>query len=247
MGFSKGTTLTNAFSEPSSESEETAKRHLAEFHYHRLRSAYIPVWDQLDAIAFETVPVLREAEAIRAAVARLQSEGLWNDKPWFVCFVFPNGLFPHEQSPGGPRVHVDTIVRAMMKQTEGAARPDGIGINCTEPRYLTSLVAEFTQAMADIQDHGTMASAEKPWFIVYPNGGEVYDVISRTWGPPPTSGPEIHPAEGWATDLIESLGPILNDERSPSLWGGVLLGGCCKAGPKHISSLRQQLERTRRP
>jgi homocysteine S-methyltransferase len=43
-----------------------------------------------------------------------------------------------------------------------------IGINCTAPRYISSLIAEARKA------------TEKP-IIVYPNSGERFDTVRRRW------------------------------------------------------------------
>jgi homocysteine S-methyltransferase len=53
----------------------------------------------------------------------------------------------------------------MVEQIDGAA---AVGINCTHPRYIPSLIADVRKA------------STKP-VIVYPNSGEDYDSAKRQW------------------------------------------------------------------
>ncbi|KAG8974795.1 AdoMet-homocysteine methyltransferase [Tulasnella sp. 427] len=110
----------------------------------------------------------------------------------------------------------------------------------------------MSEALRTLLDEGRLRSegAARPWLVVYPNGGTQYDIIHRTWIDQSSS-----PADQWANDVlkaIESGVAVLSsegekDERTSDLinwrapWGGILIGGCCKASPAHIAALARRL------
>ena len=69
----------------------------------------------------------------------------------------------------------------------------------------------------------------------------MYDVVSRSWH---------HPTgltdSSWArlvADAVKDAVPNpASASPSPSPWAGVVVGGCCKAGPSAIKALRQEVE-----
>ncbi|KAJ3523055.1 hypothetical protein NM688_g8788 [Phlebia brevispora] len=68
----------------SEEDEERATEALKKFHLERLRvfASDRETWDDIDWIAFETVPLRREIRAIRRAMDELRSEGKTKPWPW---------------------------------------------------------------------------------------------------------------------------------------------------------------------
>jgi len=86
-----------------------------------------------------------------------------------------------------------------------------VGINCTAPRLVSALIAEARR--------GAPGKA----IVVYPNSGEDYDAVSKTWS-------------GTACDL--------DHEFAVTEWhraGASLIGGCCRTGPDDISAIRLRL------
>ncbi|KAG8928468.1 AdoMet-homocysteine methyltransferase [Tulasnella sp. 417] len=268
------TTEKDTISIPSSSirSEEHAS-HLAltDFHLRRLR-VYAEderTWSRIDLVAFETTPLLREAKAIREAVARLQSDmydrcgGSWTMKPWYISFVFPGGNCPEERWVGGPKYNVRTIVEtAFLADTETSSAssawaastnmPCGVGVNCTEPKYLPGLVKEMSETLRSL-DFKRSGGASAPWLVVYPNGGTQYDIVHRTWIDQSSS-----PADIWADEVLQAIGSGITSESKVSSegegdasppeeadscvpWAGILIGGCCKASPAHIAALANRL------
>lgn len=265
----KDTTSTPSSSIPS---EELAS-HLAltDFHMRRLRvfAEDERTWSRIDLVAFETTPLLREAKAIREAVARLQSEmddrsgGSWAMKPWYISFVFPGGHSPEERWVGGPKYDIPTIIETVFlasAETSSASSawatstnmPYGVGVNCTEPKYLPKLIKEMSETLRSL-DLKRSCAASLPWLVVYPNGGTQYDVIHKTWVDQSSS-----PADKWAYEVLEAIGTGITsggifsskgegDARPPEEaesrvpWAGILIGGCCKASPAHIAALANRL------
>lgn len=248
-------------------SEAQAEDALADFHLRRLLVfADDPdTWSLIDVIAFETVPLLREARAIRRAVVRLEKEmGMrssagaveqgqmrmqeWAMKPWFIAFNFPDGRCLQERWKDGPRIDVGALVNDVFSPSSfntdsspsASSRPMGIGINCTAPRHLPQLIKEMTEAMRDLP-----RPVPPPCLVVYPNGGAVYDGMTQKWSDLATD------AQGnvrWATNILglvqEGLQSAVTGDDFP--WSGVVLGGCCKVAPADISALDQLLKESYR-
>ncbi len=67
-----------------------------------------------------------------------------------------------------------TPLREVVSLCDGEQKVAAIGINCTAPEYISSLVAEARECTDKM-------------IIVYPNLGESYDAATKTWG----SGPSV--------------------------------------------------------
>ena len=77
----------------------------------------------------------------------------------------------------------------------------------------------------------------KPWLVIYPNGGKVWDPITRTWGEGSRTRGVTVDSRIWAEQLWKQVDIALED----GIWGGVVVGGCCKAGPDEIMRLASYL------
>ncbi|KAF9241808.1 Homocysteine S-methyltransferase [Melanogaster broomeanus] len=205
------------------EGREKSIQALEAFHAERL-VAYTEMptaWNLIDCIAFETLPVAREVTAIRRAVtavaASLKEKGM-RMKPWWITAVFPDGRCPETLFPGGDHISVNQVAALMVRDEEDGqgrplATPGGIGINCTAVEYLPELLDLFKQACGQTIGEGI----EWPWLVIKPNGG---------------GGPE----KGWADRMATCIGDALGQG-----WGGIIVGGCCKAGPDDIGCLASKL------
>lgn len=123
--------------------------------FHRQRIAVLAE-SQADLLAFETLPSLEEARAIGEAL-----------KPWpelaaWFTFNCPDHRAAELQVAHGESLRVCAELAASFPQTAA------IGINCTQPKWLPSLISELR------------AASEKP-ILVYPNSGEGWDAQSRCW------------------------------------------------------------------
>lgn len=209
---------------------------LVEFHLERLRvfADDQETWNMVDLVAFETVPLTREVMAIRRAVGLLQQELSIRRvvmKKWWVSTVWPDGRCPEELAPGGERLVPKQMVQALLGNEDPVRhpRPWGIGINCTSLEHLPPLLSGFSTTADEI----CATSSERPWLVVYPNGGDTYDPISRTW---------IHGSEGKGALWAENLWKVVRKtEGADRVWGGIMLGGCCRTGPAEISALAKRI------
>lgn len=103
-----------------------------------------------DVILFETVPSLKEA-LIEAELAEALQADYWIS---FSC------RDDHHTNEGQSMAE---CVEALKNHPHLKA----IGVNCTQPRYITSLITD-------------LKAAELP-IIVYPNSGETYDGETKQW------------------------------------------------------------------
>ena len=105
-----------------------------------------------DLLAFETLPSLDEAEAIGQALAPYPELAAW--------FAFT--CRDHEHVAHGELLRECAAAVARFPQTVG------IGVNCTRPALMPSLIAELRSA------------SDKP-VVIYPNSGEGWDASARSW------------------------------------------------------------------
>jgi homocysteine S-methyltransferase len=122
---------------------------LVEFHGRR-----IAVLTQTDAdfLAFESIPSLEEARAILAALQPYQ------DVAAYLSFTCRDGTHVS---------HGETL-RACAELLDTQPQVIGIGVNCTAPELIGSLIGELRKVTS------------KP-IIVYPNSGEQWDAVNRCW------------------------------------------------------------------
>ncbi|GAA6000210.1 homocysteine S-methyltransferase family protein [Rhodotorula paludigena] len=231
--------------------------HLAAWHLQRLEhfaSVGAPTWDAgIKLLAFETVPSVTEILAIRRGVAAFRSSRpATADKPFYISLVFPRDTnhsaddaeapvrFPDPALSHLPNLasQLPTLAQALFavpREGDSAAyaSPDGVGFNCTSPLRAAEVVRGLSSATLE-QLAADAATQNKPWFFLYPDGGAIYDVVSRSWH---------HPAgltdSAWAALVADAAGIA----RESGAWGGVGVGGCCKAGPGAIRELRKEVER----
>lgn len=152
-----------------------------------------------DLLAVETLPSLDEALAIADLVAGAETAA------WITFSARDAGHI----SDGTP-------IEACGEALDGLAGIAAIGVNCTALAHIESLVRR-------------LRSVTTLPIIVYPNSGEAYDPVTKTWH----------------QSCVHSLTPQdLADGLSRWLAAGASgIGGCCRTGPADIHALalaRQQ-------
>ncbi|TDL21732.1 Homocysteine S-methyltransferase [Rickenella mellea] len=262
MGYTSDRVNTNAFSKDRSEDEDTAIVALTQFHLERLRvfESDPKIWNLVDCIAFETVPLAREVKAIRKAIGALSSSvdsthspgtvsAVTGLKSWWISTVWPDARHPQESEPGSDRLSVPDVINALVgNHSPTNPLPFGIGVNCTQLEYVPRIVREFRIALSaslptfapsarssHSDEHG---DSKKLSLILYPNGGAKYDPISQSWLQPSTSPNSSHSSNGasnWANALVD----IARTELESKAWKCVIIGGCCKTGPSDIRMLAE--------
>lgn len=123
--------------------------------FHRQRIAVLATArgvQRPDVLAFETIPSLEEARAVGEALAD------WPELPaWFSFTCRDTGHVAH-----GEKLRECAAAVADLPQTVA------IGVNCTRPAFISSLISELR------------AASDKP-ILVYPNSGEGWDAAHRRW------------------------------------------------------------------
>ncbi|OHX64856.1 homocysteine S-methyltransferase [Flammeovirga pacifica] len=164
---------------------------LYEFHQKRIK-----LLDKtpIDLFAVETIPSLEEVEVLNEILHDTIH------KAW-VSVVCKNGK---ELSDG-------TSIKEVAQLISSNTNILGIGINCTHPKYIKSLISEILNS--DYNNN----------IVIYPNAGMVYDADTKNWIG--TSKPEefIHLAKKWKK------------------LGVKIIGGCCEIGEDHIKKLNDEL------
>ncbi|MBI3168911.1 MAG: homocysteine S-methyltransferase [Chloroflexi bacterium] len=105
-----------------------------------------------DLLACETIPCLIEARALIRLLAEFPDTFAW--------FTFTAKDGKHISNGE----YIADVAAFLDKQPQAAA----IGINCTSPLHIPSLVREIKK------------NTDKP-IIVYPNSGEYYSAVTNTW------------------------------------------------------------------
>ncbi|GAA5938314.1 homocysteine S-methyltransferase family protein [Sporobolomyces koalae] len=239
--------------------QPTPEDYLTAWHLLRLRHFYrdSQQFNRLQVLAFETVPNLYEATAIRRAMTQFQIE-TGSTVAFYIAYVFPlvnaDDAEANVQLPDRDYKHLDFAQQAPLviettfgalsvqhgEQTVEVVRPDGIGFNCTSPlhakRVTETLSAAYVQWSTSQSPASVVNVKPQPFFVLYPDGGAVYDVETRTWH---------HPLgltdQKWANMVADAMEAARNPQ--VAAWSGVIGGGCCKAGPSAIKALRAEVEK----
>lgn len=148
-----------------------------------------------DVMLCETLPALDEARAL----AQLARES--NDKTVWFSFTCRDDA---HLGDGTPIVEVGAW-------GEECRQVAAVGVNCTDPDFMPSLIGAIA------------AETSKP-ILAYPNGGGMWDAVTKRWGREGTQA-------NWAVAC-----------RSWIAAGAVGVGGCCRVGPEAVRTMRTALD-----
>ncbi len=157
--------------------------------FHRPRVAAL-LEAGVDLLACETLPSFGEIQALISLLAEFPHSSAW--------FSFTLRDAQH-LSDGTPLSKVAEVINA-------APQVVAVGLNCVA-------LESVTPALQTLQ-----ALTDKP-LLVYPNSGEQYDAVSKSWHSAP-SGCTLH-------------------DKFPE-WqqaGARLIGGCCRTTPQDIAAI----------
>jgi homocysteine S-methyltransferase len=138
------------------------------------------VWNDIDMVAFETLPLLAEIKAVRETMwMASQNSAQKEEKPFWISCVFPGRdlCLPDGSS-------VEDVIRAMLGRQGNADMPFAIGINCTKIGKMEELLREFETIVKKLLGDGEIDHA--PSLVLYPDGtkGEVYNTSTHEWEKP---------------------------------------------------------------
>lgn len=145
--------------------------------------------EEPDIMAVETLPCLVEAKAVVRAVRRA---GI--SIPLWISFSCKDADSISDGTPLGE----------CAAWLEGAPEVVALGLNCTAPQHVSSLI-------------GKIREKSKKHIVVYPNSGETYDAVTKTW-------------QGASARFVDMA----------ARWyqaGARLIGGCCRTTPDDIRAI----------
>ena len=160
---------------------------LMEFHRRRMQ---LLLEAGADILACETIPCLMEAQAMTKVV------GEFDPAPCWISFSCNSETTICD----GTSIAVCAAAMDVFPQVYA------IGVNCTPPHLLPSLIREIRSA------------SQKP-IAVYPNSGEIYDPITKTWRGTSEEGGFALASKEWYDA------------------GARLIGGCCRTTPADIAQV----------
>ena len=149
---------------------------------------------EADVLAFETIPSLQEAKVLFRLLEEFPEQSAW------LAFSLRDAIHISEGTP------LSECMEALGDHPQLAA----VGANC----FPASIATDFITALKQLTDVP---------IIVYPNSGEQYDPVSKTW-----SGEAVCTA-------FEDIAPE---------WyaaGARLIGGCCRTTPEQIERIQQKV------
>lgn len=141
------------------------EKELIDFHRPRMREL---IEAGADILACETIPCLLEAEAIVKLLREFPGVYCW------ISFSAKNAL----------QISDGTLISECAKFLDGYEQVAAVGINCTPPQYISSLIDEIKR------------NSKKP-VVVYPNSGEEYDADTKSWHGHSSSEGYGCSAKGW--------------------------------------------------
>ncbi len=159
--------------------------------FHRPRLAVLAE-TEADLIAFETVPCLLEAQAMTHLLTEFPQT-----VAWMSFSARDSARISHGETMGRCATWLDPYPQIVA-----------LGVNCTRPQYLPGLI------------QAAKANTSKP-VLVYPNAGEDFDALSKTW-----TGPAEH----------NHYGDLSLQWRSA---GAEIVGGCCRTTPQDIAQIKR--------
>lgn len=145
----------------------------------------------VDLLACETLPSFTELQALLTLLQEFPTLGAW--------FAFT--------LRDSQRLSDGTPLTQVLAALHGNPQALAIGINCIALENVAPALRQFA------------VLTDKP-LLVYPNSGEHYDAVSKTW----------HACGGEHGSLIDQVGE----------WqriGARLIGGCCRTTPKDIRQI----------
>lgn len=150
-----------------------------------------------DLIAFETIPSSVETEVILGLLDEMPDGWAW------LSFSCQDGVHLNDGTP----------IRNAVAACAEADRVAAVGVNCTPPRFMCELISEIR------------AETSLP-VAVYPNSGEAYDAVSKTWSDALVD-TNLVPWGDAAAEWVEA--------------GASLVGGCCRVTASDISAVRSRV------
>lgn len=169
---------------------------LVDFHKERLKTL---ISAGPDLLACETLPCFAEARALVRLMTDLE------DDPDMIPAWFSFS------ARDGKHINSGETLRDCAQWLDDKPCVAAMGINCTDPAHVPSLIREIRSVTG------------KP-VVVYPNKGDVFNNLTKSWAPKPGM-------RSWGEMATQWL-----------KYGARLIGGCCHTTPDDIRQLALDLK-----
>ena len=163
------------------------REQLKSFHRERVE---VLLESEADIFACETLPSLEEALILAELMQEYQ-------RPAWISFSCQD----HEKTNEGQ------YLKDCVDALEGFEEIFAVGVNCSPPQYITSLIREIKKTQTNKQ------------IIVYPNSGEAYHPEDKCW----SGESNLQTCRSWTREWIET--------------GADIIGGCCRMLPAHLNEM----------
>lgn len=157
--------------------------------FHEARIAQLDT-SAVDILACETIPSIDEASALSELLIEVAT-------PAWVSFSCRDDA----------RISDGTSIEIAAQLFQDHPNVKAIGVNCTAPQHIESLIAKIRAALPDMP------------ILVYPNSGEKFDAASKTWSGTTTTDDWMAAAKVWRSA------------------GARIVGGCCRTTPEHVAAI----------
>ena len=164
-----------------------SKKHLKEFHLKRIQLLDA---SNCDLIALETIPSFFETQVLSTILKTIKT-------PSWISFSCKDGRHLND----------GTTIKKAVKLLKNHPSIFAYGVNCTAPKYISSLIQEIKSIQSDKK------------IIVYPNAGNSYHTQSKRWIKNSNPKSFTKMSKEWIS------------------LGADIIGGCCQIGPLHIKRL----------
>jgi len=165
--------------------------------FHKSRIEWL-IDEGVDALAIETTPSLTEPLAVLDHLKETHP-----DVPVWVSF---NARSNSSLSDGTP-------IKKAVEAIDAYEQVVAIGVNCIEPKFVSSLIAEIK-------------SATDKYIVVYPNVGLLYDENATRW-----RWKHLPTEEEEHEKIFKTASKLWYEE------GARFIGGCCNSTPRDIKAI----------
>ena len=179
---------------------------------------------EIDGIAFETIPSLEEVKAVVQLVKELVNRGeckgfIWLSLACQDCNTLNDGT------------SLNVVLQAVNEMDPDGHFIHGIGVNCCKVKYIHELAA-------NIAKH-EIGSSRNRAIVLYPNSGEEWDAKHESW----LEGSGCTRPNDFAGEIMNCIRMIHGlciESNVPLL--PIIVGGCCRTTPSSIKALRAAVD-----
>jgi len=205
--------------------DSVSESFLKEFHRERIK-CFLDLFSvessarKPDILLFETIPVLKEALIICDVLQELAAE-FDNEIPLPIILSF-------SCKDGEHTCHGEPILTCAQEISKYQF-VSAIGINCTYPKYIASLVSKIDPLLVN-RDECNLH------LLLYPNSGDIWDSETKTFVP---NIDKEYSDTDFGQRLVQSVKQTISKPNSYK----IIIGGCCRVRPSQISCIAEEISK----